>query len=326
MPFEFKMDSAARRRLAATGFAPDSLPHEYYESCDLCQWHVFRTISHTDRYGFEGTYQMCEGCGLVFQNPHPTAGGYALFYEKWYRPLVAALQGRQEDVQALRKDQEAYAAKLMKFLRLHMKAAPIQLSVDLGGSTGCVAKAVQDALGGTCLVVDPSPGELAEARRRGLECEQSLAEEWRPNGRRFDLALICRSVDHLLSISKVLDLVARSLKPGGHLFIDPVDFESWARTMIDYRKMLKIDHMYYLSDETMRWYLKKSGFEVVASDFGAGTHISFLARYTGDVQNPVLPTAYARESGRMLRERLVQPAPAPYPVDPLTRVVRLLRR
>ena len=56
------------------------------------------------------------------------------------------------------------------------------------------------------------------------------------------------------------------------------------------------------------------------------THISFLARYTGDVQNPVLPTAYARESGRMLRERLVQPAPAPYPVDPLTRVVRLLRR
>jgi ubiquinone/menaquinone biosynthesis C-methylase UbiE len=326
MPFEFRMDPAARSRLAMTGFAPDSLPYEYCESCDLCGWRVFRTISHTDRYGFEATYQMCEGCGLVFQNPHPTPEGYALFYEKWYRPLVAALQGRQEDVQAMRKDQEAYAAKLVRFLTLHVKPVPIQSSVDLGGSTGSVAKAVQDALGGTCLVVDPSPAELAEARKLGLDCEQSLAEEWTPNGRRFDLALICRSVDHFLSISKVLSEVARCLKPGGHLFIDPVDFESWARTMIDYRKLLKIDHVYYLSDETMRLYLKKTGFEVVASDFGDGTHISFLARYTGDVEKPAYATAYARESGRMLRERLVQPAPQPYPVDPLTRLVRLLRR
>ena len=326
MPFEFKMDAAARNRLAQTGFAPDSLPYEYCESCDLCGWRVFRTISHTDRYGFEATYQMCEGCGLVVQNPHPTPEGYALFYEKWYRPLVAALQGREEDVQALRKDQEAYAAKLVRFLRLHVKPAPIQLSVDLGGSTGCVAKAVQEALGGTCLVVDPSPTELAEARKLGLECEQALAENWNPNGRRFDLALICRSIDHFLSISKVLAVVARCLKPGGHLFVDPVDFESWARTMIDYRKLLKIDHVYYLSDETMRLYVKKFGFEVIASDFGDGTHISFLARYTGDTQQPACATAYARESGRMLRERLVQPAPPPYPVDPLTRLVRLLRR
>lgn len=326
MAFKFQMDSAARSRLATLGFELASLPHEYYGCCDLCGWKVFRTISHIDRYGFDARYQMCEGCGLVFLNPHPTSEGYAEVYSKWYRPLVAALKGYHLDEQALLVDQRAYAAKLVKFLTPHMKSTPIQLSVDLGGSTGCVAQAVQDALGGRCIVVDPSPVELTVARKLGLECEQALAEQWSPNGRQFDLALICRSVDHLLSISGVLARVARCLKPGGYLFVDPVDFESWARTTLDYRTLLKIDHVYYLADETMRLYLKAAGFDVVASDFGDGTHISYLARYTGDVQKPAWLTPYAREIGQILRERLVKPSPPSYPVDPLTRLVRYVRQ
>lgn len=326
MAFQFTMDQAARIRLSKTGFDPASIPHEYCCSCDLCGWQVFRTVSHIDRYGFPASYQMCEGCGLVFQNPRPTAEGYAEFYAKWYRPLVAALQGRPQDEKALLPDQRAYATKLVRFLKLHLKAAPISLSVDLGGSTGCVAKAVQDTLGGTCLVVDPSPSELREARKLGLECEEGLAEQWNPQDRRFDLALICRTVDHLLSISGVLAKVARCLKPGGYLFVDPVDFESWARTTYDYRKLLKMDHVYYLSDETMRLYLRAAGFEVVASDFGDGTHISYLTRYTGQIQKPVHETAYAYETGRILRERLVSPMPPSYPVDPLTRLLRRVRQ
>src|SRR5581483_6978806 len=106
--------------------------------------------------------------------------------------------------------------------------------------------------GGRCLVVDPSPTELAQARALGLEGEQALAEQWDPRGRRFDLVLICRSVDHFLSISSVLSKAAACLKPGGYLYVDPVDFESCARTTVDYRRLLKMDHVYYLSDETMR--------------------------------------------------------------------------
>lgn len=326
MASKFIMDPAARSRLAALGFDLASLPHKYDECCDLCRWGVFRTISHTDRYGFDTRYQMCEGCGLVFLNPHPTAEGYAEIYARWYRPFVAALRGRPHDEQALLVNQRAYAAKLMRFLKPHMRSTPVQLSIDLGGSTGCVAKAVQDGLGGRCLVLDPSPVELAEARKQGLACEQALAEEWNSNGRQFDLVLICRSVDHLLSISSVLAKVAGCLKPGGYLFIDPVDFESGARTMLDYRKLLKIDHVYYLSDETMRLYLKAAGFDVVASDFADGTHISYLARYTGDAQKPACLTPYAREIAQMLRERLVKPSPPPYPVDPLNRLARYVRQ
>lgn len=326
MPLEFTLDPAARRRLAALGFNPGALPHEYRHSCDLCGWQVFRTISHTDRYGFPGSYQMCEGCGLVFQNPRPTTEGYEQFYAKWYRPLVAALSGRPHDERAMLDDHAAYVGKLMAFLKQHMRSRPIESSVDLGGCTGWVAKGVQDTLGGRCLVVDPSPAELAQARERGLDCEQALAEQWDPKGRRYDLVLICRSIDHFLSISGVLDKVARCLKPGGYLFVDPVDFESCAAAAADYRKLLKMDHVYYLSDETMRLYLNAAGFDLVASDFGDGTYyMGYLARYTGDHRKPPQATSYAREMGRILRARHIQPAPEPYPVDLLTRVARRLR-
>jgi len=327
MPLEFTLDQAARLRLAKLGFDPAALPHQYRCSCDLCGWQVFRTIAHTDRYGFPGKYQLCEGCGLVFQNPCPTPQGYEEFYAKWYRPLVAALHGQPHDEDAMQAVENAYVRKLMSFLKQHMRTRPLELSVDLGGSTGRVAKGVQDVLGGRCLVVDPSPIELAEARERGLDCEQNLAEQWDPNGRRFDLVLVCRSVDHFLSISSVLTKAASCLKPGGYLFVDPVDFESCATTITDYRRLLKMDHVYYLSDETMRLYLKAAGFDLVSSDFGDGSYyISYLARYTGDVQKPAHQTAYARETGRRLRELLVRPAPRPYPVDLLTRLARRLRR
>ena len=325
MPFDFKMEAAARQRLAATGFNPTTLPHETIRACDLCEWTVFRTIAHVDRYGFEGRYQMCEGCGLVFQNPHPTGEGYGRFYANWYRTIVAALQGRQEDPARLRADQAVYAAKVVNFIEQNKNSITVRQSVDLGGSMGLVAKAVQDALGGSCLVVDPSSEELGEASRLGLQCEQALAEEWNPKGRLFDLVLICRSVDHFMSISRVLSKIAGCLNPNGLLFVDPVDFESWARTMLDYRKMLKIDHVFYLSDETMRLYLRRAGFDVVASDFGNGTHISYLARYTGETHKPTHLTAYAYDMGRILRERLVKPIPPPYPVDPLTRLIRRVR-
>ena len=327
MPLEFNIDAGTQARLATLGFDPTSLPHEYCHACDLCGWRVFRTISHTDRYGFAAVYQMCEGCGLVFQNPRPTSTGYVEFYAKWYRPLLTALLNRRHDAGALEGEQRAYAARLVAFLKRHMRARPLEYSVDLGGSTGSVARAVQDAFGGRCLVVDPSPSELAEARKLGLECEQALAEQWNPDGRRFDLVLICRSIDHFLSISEVLAKAAGCLNPGGYLFFDPVDFESGARTTVDYRRWLKMDHVYYLSDETMRLYLHAAGFDVAASDFGGSTYyMSFLARYTGDVRKPSCVTPYAREMGQMLRDCLMRPAPQPPPVDPLTRLARRVRR
>jgi SAM-dependent methyltransferase len=326
MALHFQIDSDRRKRLTSLDFDPTVLSREYFTACDLCRWEVFRTISHIDRYGFAGTYQICEGCGLVFQNPHPTAQAYAEFYEKWYRPLITAYWGVPSDEKSIQADQARYAEWLLKFLQPHIKD-PVEVAVDLGGSTGVIAQAIQAAFGGRCIVVDPSPSELSEASLSGLECEQAIAEDWNPRGRRFDLILLCRSVDHLLSISRVLMKVAAALKPGGYFMIDFTDFITGAKTMRDYREILKLDHVYYLSDETLRLYLNAAGFEIVASDFTV-FHPAFLARWTGEIRLPQRRTSYSIETAAMLRERLVSPVPAPlelYPTDILSRVERRVR-
>lgn len=143
MPLHFQIDADRRDRLAALDFDPSRLSREYFTACDLCGWKVFRTVSRMDRYGFPGTYQICEGCGLVFQNPHPTARAYAEFYQKWYRPLVTAYWGEAIDVQTTQADQDRYAEWLVNFLKPHIKNQ-VEIAVDLGGST------VSNSVSGRC--------------------------------------------------------------------------------------------------------------------------------------------------------------------------------
>lgn len=320
MALEFTLDEVTNNRINALGFVPSVLPQEYFKRCDLCGWKIFRTISHVDRYGFPGTYQMCEGCGLVFQNPHPSNEGYAEFYRNWYRPLISAYWGGPLDAKTIQAEQKSYAEWLVEFLDQYIDTNVFDSAVDLGGSTGIIAQAIQNAFGGRCIVVDPSPDELAEAASADLECEQALAEEWDSKGRLFDLILICRSIDHLLSISGVLKKAASALKPGGYLFVDFVDFATAAKTMADYREMLKLDHVYYLSDETMRLYLSQAGFEPLKSDF-AVYQPAFLAAYTGQTKVPLHQTPYSFQMGALLRERLTALPPQPYMVDGFTRMV-----
>jgi SAM-dependent methyltransferase len=327
MGLHFRIGAERRDRLATLEFDPSRLSREYFTECDLCGWKVFRTISRIDRYGFAGTYQICEGCGLVFQNPHPTPRAYAEFYQKWYRPLVTAYWGEAIDSKTIQADQGRYAEWLVNFLKPHIKDQ-IEAAVDLGGSTGVIARAVQSAFSGRCLVVDPSPDELAEAALSGLDCEAASAEDWDPKGRQFDLILICRSIDHLLSISKVFMKVAAALKPGGYFLVDFTDFQTAAKTMRDYREILKLDHVYYLSEQTLRLYFEATGFEVVASDFTV-LYPAFLTRWTGEVKVPRHRTSHSIEMAAMLRERLITPPPPlppePTPVDVLTRIEQRIR-
>ena len=324
MPIDFLLDPQRIRRIQDLEFKPSQLPHEFSSECDLCSGKVFRTIAHQDRYGFSGIYQLCENCGLVFQNPHPTGKAYEEFYAKWYRPLLTAYLGRAENSNTIQVEQYEYARKVVQFLKNSRCVEKLSVSVDIGGSTGIVARAIEETFGGECLVVDPSPDELDVARKNGRTIELGLAETWDSKGRQFDFVLICRSIDHLLSIDKVFKKVASMLRPGGLFFVDFVDFETAARSIGDYRNKLKVDHVYYLSDTTMRQYFQKHGYEIVATDF-ANYQPGYLVRHTGRTEfSQDSSRPYAREFGRVLRDRLVSNPPS-YPPDFLTKLYRRLR-
>jgi len=192
-------------RIAAVGYDYATRALEPVRACNLCGSAHHVEVAHHDRYGFPVVLVVCARCGLGFISPRPTAVEYGAFYAHYYRPLVSAYHGRQIDAQTVQSEQRVYADRLIRFLRSHLPGSPSTV-LDIGGSTGVVASAIQVALGSAPTVVDPAPDELGVAAAMGIETVAAFAEEFDPGPRRWQLVLLCQTIDHLLDVSSAIEL------------------------------------------------------------------------------------------------------------------------
>jgi len=244
-------------------FDYDQQPKEYLTACPLChEWFKqFLSVKTKDRNGYEVTVDTCRKCGLVFLNPRMTPEAYRAFYEDGhYRRSIPGSRG------ILRSAQEIYGYKLGWMLEPWIDSRGLRTGLDVGGSTGVVAEALQDGQGLSMSVLEPSEAESEEALRRGLTVIKSTLEDWEPFGP-FDLVLLCQTVDHLLDISGGLAKIKKCLSEKGIFFVDFV---------VD--SAVKIDHPYYLTKETMRAFLEGAGFRILAEKprFADDRHYSMV--------------------------------------------------
>lgn len=294
-------------RIAALGYDYLSQPRQAVDACNLCGASVFVVLSHRDRYGFPVEAHACLQCGLVFINPRMTAEAYGRFYDGVYRPLVSAYHGRTIDAHTIQGEQREYAVERAAFIRPFVQPGRHLTLLDIGGSTGVVAHQFAGEFGLRGTLIDPAPLEVAEAARLGLETVTGLVEAHDFGSRRFDVVIVCQTVDHLLDIGGVLERVRGLIADEGLLLIDIVDFRAAYLRNWSVEAAIKIDHPYYLTDDTMRAYLRRTGFDVLRIDYAADhLHVSYACRpgrATGTV-----PTSGAAEA--LLREvRFVQNAP-----------------
>jgi len=297
--------SAGRReRIASLRYDYGAEPTQAVTACNLCGSEVFTVLTHRDRYGYAAQAHACQRCGLVFLNPRLTADAYGRFYTDVYRPLVSAFHGRLIDAQTIQGEQRDYAVRLARFLRPFMTPDASTL-LDIGGSTGVVAAHIAREFGLEGTLVDPAPLEVAEAKRLGLETVTGLVEQHDFERRRFDMVLICQTVDHLLDVAGTLRRVRDLLTDGGRLFIDIVDFRAAYLREWSVEDAVKIDHPYYLTEATMRAYLRRAGLDVLRAEYAEDhLHVSFVCRPV-DPEPNVLPDAAA--VAELLREvRFVQ--------------------
>jgi hypothetical protein len=298
-----------RERIAALRYDYAAQPREALAACNLCGASRFVALTHRDRYGFVAEAHACERCGLVFLNPRLTADAYGRFYDGVYRPLVSAFHGRLIDARTIQDEQREYAAARTELLRPFVPGGFTTL-LDIGGSTGVVAAHLTRTFGLRGTLIDPSPIEVAEAERFGLETITGLVERHDFGTRRFDLVLICQTVDHLLDVAGTLRRVRELLTAGGRLFIDIVDFRAAYLRGWSVEDAVKIDHPYYLTDSTMRAYLQRAGLDVLRSDYAADhLHISYVCAPAAPDPAALPPAA---DAAALLREvRFVQNAPRP---------------
>jgi 2-polyprenyl-3-methyl-5-hydroxy-6-metoxy-1,4-benzoquinol methylase len=294
-------------RIAALGYDYGRQPREAVEQCNLCGSASFVVLTHRDRYGYPAEAHACSSCGLVFLNPRMTAQAYGRFYDGVYRPLVSAFHGRLIDAQTIQAEQRTYADERAEFLKPFVAHKGYLSMLDIGGSTGVVANHFAHEFGLTGTLIDPAPLEVEQARGFGLETITGLVEAHDFGDRRFDVVIICQTVDHLLDVAGTLRRVRDLLTPDGLLFVDIVDFRAAYLRNWSVEAAVKIDHPYYLTESTMAAYLRSTGFTVLRSDYAADhLHVSYVCR-------PSLPAEVTADSGAaaaMLREvRFVQNAP-----------------
>lgn len=261
------------------GFDLESQPRERVERCNLCGETPRCTVAWEDRYGLPATTDLCRRCGLMGLNPRMTEAAYGDFYGKWYRPLVSAWHGRLIDATTVQVDQKVYAEQLMQFLSPQL-TGQVNTILDVGGSTGIVAKAAVDALGAKATVLDPSPEELDEARKLGLDTIPGLIEHLDASEHgTFDLVLLCQTIDHLLDVRGSLAKLRDMLGENGRFYVDFVDVRmvvARAGRLVD---ALKTDHAYSLVRETCEALLAAAGLEIEASMvMPDAVHVGYLCR------------------------------------------------
>jgi ubiquinone/menaquinone biosynthesis C-methylase UbiE len=299
-----------RARIDALGYDYAAQPRELLHACNLCGSAELVTITHRDRYGFPAAASACARCGLVFLNPRMTADAYSRFYDGVYRPLVSAFHGRQIDAKTIQGEQHDYAVDRVEVVRPFFEDAGLQTMLDIGGSTGVVAGHFARAFGLRGTLIDPAPLEVEVARSLGLETITGLVEEYDFGDRRFDVVLICQTIDHLLDVGGTLRRVRELLTERGQLFVDIVDFRAAYLRNWSVEDATKIDHPYYLTQDTMQAYLRRAGFAVTRVDYAADhLHVSYLCR-------PAAPEAGALPAESDVRQlftemRFVQNAPRP---------------
>jgi 2-polyprenyl-3-methyl-5-hydroxy-6-metoxy-1,4-benzoquinol methylase len=277
-------------RIQTLDFDYPAQSKQYVQACNLCGDSSFTVLTRRDRYGYAAESHQCQRCGLVFLNPVMTIPAYQAFYQDIYRPLVSAYHNRLINAGTLQAEQRDYAGQLAVLLRPFLqKDAPVTL-LDIGGSTGVVAHHLSRQFSLQATILDPAPLEVAVADKLGLETILSLLEDYEPSGEsQYNIVLLCQTVDHLLDIRTALEKIRRLILPEGLFFVDIVDFESVYRQNQSIESAIKIDHPFYLTEETIKAYLTRAGFDVLqASSAPDQIHKRYIC-VPGDANPNYLP-------------------------------------
>ena len=301
------IEQEIRQRVEKLHYVYDKQQTVWIKQCNLCQSTYFVRITEHDRYGYFAGTSVCANCGLAFLNPRLTADAYQTFYTNVYRPLVSAYHGRKINSLTIQDEQLDYARNRAEFVAPYLEVGTGLNLLDVGGSTGIVAHHFSERFGYSGTVLDPSPDELKEAKKLGLETVQGFAEEVDFGSEKFDMVLLCQTVDHLLDIRSALRAIRNSLTSTGMLLVDIVDFRAAYLRNWSVEKATKIDHPYSLTEESIEAYLSQAGYSITHKGFAADhLHINYLCS-PSQPQDDYLPSPQVVKN--LLREiRLVQNA------------------
>jgi SAM-dependent methyltransferase len=267
-----------RKRCVPEHAALLKLQREVVVSCNVCGSPRHAILNTRDRYGLPFRNAVCLDCGLFYLIDRFTFNGYSDFYGTGaYRTISCEFNGVTHTIAQVQADQASYAKNLTGVLSGFLPRHSGKL-LDVGGSAGIIAREFVKEFGLQATVLDPATDEIAAARAAGLEAVVGSIEDWQTN-EKFDLILLCRSIEHLFDLRFAMSRIRGLLKPDGLFFVDIADFMEMCRMMGSPQTFTKVDHCYWLTQSTSLDIFRRIGFDVVSmnivSSFG---YVGFLLR------------------------------------------------
>jgi SAM-dependent methyltransferase len=233
-------------------------------TCNVCGSGASAILADQDRYGLPLRTAICLNCGLIYLMDRLTGAGYQDFYRAGrYRELIAGFKGRRQTLARLRASQTRYAVSLIQALDGFVVPQPGMRLLDIGGSTGLVARRCAERYGCSVTLLDPAAREVEGSGASGFELVVSSFEDWQPR-QTFDLILLCRTVEHLGDLRAALTKVRSILRPDGLFYCDIADFLETCRREGPPPATTKVDHCFWLCQETAVAIFEHLGFEIVS--------------------------------------------------------------
>jgi SAM-dependent methyltransferase len=214
---------------------------------------------------------------LFYQVDRFSEPGDAHFYGTGaYRDVCSRFNGVTHTIAQVQSDQLSYANRLVRVLAGYIAGCTGGKLLDVGGSAGIVAREFVNHFDLRGTVLDPASDEVSAARALGLEAVTGSVESWETQDK-FDLILLCRSIEHLFDVGGALRRIRTLLTPGGLFYCDIADFMEMCRLVGPPETFTKIDHCYWLTQSTALQIFASLGFKLISMNivFGYG-QVGFL--------------------------------------------------
>ena len=280
-----------------------SVVRALHACCNVCGCRQGVVLSNRDRYDFPVRTALCTGCGLIYLVDRLTRDEYSEFYASGtYRSLTSKFCGGETNIEGIRCNQVNYAAKVINALEGCFEFQGHRSLLDVGGSAGFVAAVVASRFGCAATILDPAVEEIAAAQAMGVDGVVGSLETFQSD-KKFGLILLCRSIEHLFDLRASLLMIRDLLQPDGLFYCDIIDFVECCRCHGAPEAVTKIDHCYWLCQETAPAIFRALGFEVISVDVSWESDcIGYLLRRCQPMGTPRTAEAVLDTVVRRLRE------------------------
>lgn len=212
--------------------------------CPVCGGRPEPTnLINRDRYGLPQTLDRCSVCGLIYQNPFPTAA----FLEHFYKDgLYHGLYLRSQEPEGEEGD-VADAKHAGNLASLHaLGFGPGRSLLDFGTGNGGLVRAAREA--------------YPDARVTGVEPNATYFSE-SVEGSTFDFILAMHVFEHLHDPVPVLRQLAAQLTPAGRVLIEVPDL---SRYPVGSMKAFHLAHVLHFNRTSLERLLAEAGLTAVS--------------------------------------------------------------